>query len=184
MEQSFFTSIHLKVLLIPLVFTIHELEEWNILTWYKKHYKNIPYSTNLSIRIWIICISLLIFIVTIVAVKFIHSVFLFSPLFIAISTFILTNIIQHVIWTIQYKDYSVGLSTAMVLLAVIIVVHANLIINHYINVWFYVISLYMVVPIIKTLRRPHVMTPEIRGIHNLGITLEKLLFKKDKCGKA
>lgn len=178
--QSGINSVYLQVLFLSFMFALHELEEWNILRWYRKHYKSLPKSTDMSVRIWIIFISILIFALTAIALVLIDNKFVFSFLIVGISAFMLTNIIQHVIWTIQYRDYSVGLSTAILLLAVITYVHFNLINARVINLWFYMLLSYTIVPIVKTMRSPHVMTPEIRGVHNLGIALERLLFKHSR----
>ncbi len=171
-------SIYLKILLIPISFAVHEFEEWNILKWYKKHYKDIPESTNASIRIWVVLISVIIFAMTLLALALINYTFLFSPLLVLISAFISVNVIQHIIWTIQYKDYSIGLSTALITLCVLIYVHFNVMMLGLVNAWFYLIMIYAIVPILKTIQSPHIMTREIRGVHELGIALERLIFKK------
>jgi hypothetical protein len=44
---------------LPVFFSVHELEEWNILDWYKKYYKNLPESTNFSIHLHIIAFCLI-----------------------------------------------------------------------------------------------------------------------------
>ena len=99
---------------------------------------------------------------------------------VALSAFMITNIIQHVIWTIQYRDYSVGLITAGILLGVVVFVNISLFNAGLINAWFYVLSGYILIPVIKTVKSPHVMTQEIRGIHNIGIKLDTLLFSRKR----
>ncbi|HPA11395.1 MAG TPA: hypothetical protein PLV73_11310 [Treponemataceae bacterium] len=37
-----------------------------------------------------------------------------------------------------------------------------------------------IIPVIKTVKSPHVMTQEIRGIHNIGIKLDTLLFSRKR----
>ena len=43
--------VYLLILSLPVMFALHEFEEWNILRWYKKHYTGIPESTDRSIRV-------------------------------------------------------------------------------------------------------------------------------------
>jgi len=172
--------VYLLVLSLPVMFALHEFEEWNILRWYKKHYTGIPESTDRSIRVWIIFISILIFGVSGIALLFVENRIIFSILMVALSAFMITNIIQHVIWTIQYRDYSVGLITAGILLGVVVFVNISLFNAGLINAWFYVLSGYILIPVIKTVKSPHVMTQEIRGIHNIGIKLDTLLFSRKR----
>ncbi len=37
-----------------------------------------------------------------------------------------------------------------------------------------------IIPVYKTVKSPHVMTQEIRGIHNIGIKLDTLLFSRKR----
>ena len=53
--------------IIPIFFFIHELEEWNILNWYKKHFINLPDSNETSIRIHIFTLSIAAFLLTFIA---------------------------------------------------------------------------------------------------------------------
>ncbi len=34
-----------------IIFALHELEEWNILSWYQRNYADLPPSTNKAVRV-------------------------------------------------------------------------------------------------------------------------------------
>ncbi len=73
-------SVNSYIWIIPVMFSIHEFEEWNILKWYKKYYRNLPASTNTSIRIHIVALSLISFLLTSIAVSA-HGTFIFKFFF-------------------------------------------------------------------------------------------------------
>ena len=162
--------------IIPISFFIHELEEWNILRWYKKYYKNLPESTNLSIRLWIVFISILIFLLISLAYV-LKSTFIFSILVIFITTFIIVNTIQHFILTFQFKTYSHGLITALLCTICTTYVNVVFIINGLLLTPFYIIFALSFLPIINTLKAKNEMTSEVRWAHEIGILIEKAIMK-------
>jgi len=164
---------------LPFFFSFHEIEEWNILEWYKKHYVNLPGSTNFSIHLHIIVFSLVGFILTFIAYQF-QGTFLFSLIIAFISCFILLNTFQHIIWTYQLKTYSPGLITALIMLCVTIFVNLVLIKNNLIQLPYYALIVIIVIPIIKTLNTKNEMTPEIRQVHTFFINIENLIKKYRK----
>lgn len=163
--------------LIPVFFSIHELEEWKILKWYKKYYRNLPDSTNFSVRLHIISFCIISFVLTIVA-YYIQIPVIFSLIMIFISVFILLNTIQHIIWTIQIRGYSVGLSTAIICLIITIIVNYSLVIQGYLHPVFYALVILIIGPIIGTIKVNHEMSNEIRNAHLLFIKIEKILKRK------
>jgi hypothetical protein len=177
--MSFFSGINEVIELIwiiPITFFIHELEEWNILRWYKRHYRNLPESTNLSIRLWIVFISIVIFLFILLA-YILQATFIFSMFLILVSTFIIVNTIQHIIWTFQYKAYSHGLTTALLCAICIVYVNLVFIINGLLILPFYGIFALSILPIIKTLKSKHEITSEVRKAHEIGILLERVVKK-------
>ena len=162
--------------IIPAIFFIHELEEWNILKWYKKFYNNIPPSTNFSIRLHIITLGIAGFLL-IILVYFLRTTFIFSIIFIYITTFITVNTIQHIIWTIQYKAYSPGLITGIACFIIIFLINILFISNKLVILPFYLIFIIGISPVINTLKSKHEMTPEVLKIHIFFISFEKLLRK-------
>lgn len=53
---------------IPVILTFHELEEWNIMKWYKQYYIDLPPFNNLTIRTWLLFISLVGFLWTYISI--------------------------------------------------------------------------------------------------------------------
>lgn len=168
------------VWVIPFFFSIHELEEWNILNWYKKYYLSLPPSTNFSIHLHILTFCIAGFILTSIALLF-QNTFLFSLIICFLSGFILLNVLQHIVWTIQLKVYSPGLISGLILLTVTVFVNSKLISNSLIQLPFYSIIFLAIIPGIKTIKIKNEMTPEIRRVHNLFISIENIL--KDRNNK-
>ena len=160
--------------IIPLIFSIHELEEWNILKWYKKHYKNMPESTNTSIRIHIIVFSMASFLLTYLAYMA-RETFIFSIIIVFLSSFLFFNFLQHVIWTVQLKSYSHGLITASLSVIAVVFVNMVLIQNKLISIPFYAIGLLYIPPIVRTVKIKGEMTKEILNVHRFFIKTEKML---------
>jgi hypothetical protein len=162
---------------LPIFFSLHELEEWNILDWYKKYYTKLPPSTKFSIHLHIVFFCLAGFLLTYIAYLF-RETFLFSLIISFLSGFILLNTFQHIVWTFQIKAYSPGLVTGLIILCVTIFVNIVLIEKNLIQIPYYAIILLIVFPAIKTIKIKNEMTPEIRRVHNFFIHLEKLLKRK------
>lgn len=161
---------------IPIFFSLHEIEEWNILDWYKKYYVNLPGSTNFSVHLHIIFFCIVGFILTFIAHQF-KETFLFSLIIAFLSGFILLNTFQHIIWTFQLRTYSPGLVTSLVMLIVTIFVNYILIRNANIQMQYYVLTLLVIMPAIKTLKIKNEMTTEIRRVHIFFIKMESLIRK-------
>ena len=169
-----FRDLHAYIWLIALVFSIHEIEEWNILKWYKRHYKNLPGSTNTSIRIHIvvlIAVSLLLTLLAFLA----RETFLFSLIVVFISAFILQNFLQHVIWTVQLKAYSTGLVTSILSVVTVAFVHVLLIQNHLIILTFYAMVLLIIPPLVRTMKVKGEMTKDVLAVHHFFIKVEKAI---------
>jgi hypothetical protein len=164
---------------IPILLSLHELEEWNILKWYKKYYVNLPGSTNFSIHLHIILFCITGFLLTYISYQF-RNTFLFSLIISFLSGFILLNAFQHVVWTFQLKTYSPGLVSGIIILGATIFVNTILIRYEMIQVPYYALILLMIIPAINTLKIKNEMTPEIRRVHIFFIKIENLLRKKSR----
>jgi di/tricarboxylate transporter len=164
---------------IPIFFSLHELEEWNILNWYKKYYVNLPGSTNFSIHLHIVFFCIVGFLLTYIAYQF-RQTFLFSLVISFLSGFILLNTFQHIVWTFQLKTYSPGLASSIIILFVIVIVNIILIRNNMIQVPFYALILLFILPAINTLKIKNEMTPEIRRVHIFFINIENLFRYKNR----
>lgn len=164
--------------IIPVFLFIHELEEWNILNWYKKHFINLPDSSNTSVKIHIFTLSALAFLLTFFAS--ISPLVIRSILIIFLSTFVLTNTIQHAIQTFQFKTYAPGLATGILCSVASIFVNIILVMNEMIFAPIYIILLIGIPTIVKTIKYKNEMTPEIRRIHEFFIRVENSLRRENR----
>lgn len=178
MNQLFAVMNNVNIIwIIPALLFLHELEEWNILKWYRKYYTDFTASTNTSIRIHIITLGIIAFLLTFIA--WISPIAIRSIIVIFLSSFILTNTIQHVIWTFQYKAYAPGLTTAILCVVVYTFVNILLVKNEMILTPFYLILLLGIPTVKKTIKSKHQMTPEVRKIHNFFIKVERYFRREN-----
>ena len=165
-------GIYNLIWVIPVLFSIHEFEEWNILKWYKKHYTNLPDSTNYSIHLHIIVLSTVSYLLTFTA-YLLKDTFVFDFIIFFLTCFILFNITQHIIWTIQLKAYSVGLITGIVCLSFCIFIDTIFMINNKLNPLYFTMVLIFVIPIINTAKVKGEMTKEVLNVHIFFRGIEK-----------
>ena len=112
METDFLTIIWL----FPISLFIHEMEEWNIIKWYDKHFVEMPKNkSNISTRFFLIFISVVCFVWTALAVatQLEHVAALIMLPFIAI---VVQNTIQHIYGSGLFKSVCPGLVSAVLLL--------------------------------------------------------------------
>ena len=102
--------------LFPITLLIHELEEWNILKWYDRHFVDMPRDkSNASTRFFLIFISVVCFLWTGVAVATQReqvAVWIMLP-FVGI---VVQNIFQHIYWLFLFRSYAPGIISAILLL--------------------------------------------------------------------
>jgi hypothetical protein len=166
---SFMSSANV-VWTIPVFLFIHELEEWNILRWYKMHFNHLPKSTNTSIRIHIVTFGVVGFLLT--TIVYISPLVVRSVLVIFLSVFVLTNAVQHIIQTFQYKTYAPGLSTGILCTAACAYANIILVGKGMMFIPLYLLVLLGIPTVVKTVKLKHEMTPEIRRIHEIFIKIE------------
>jgi hypothetical protein len=176
---NFLNSIDFRHLIwfFPFVLLFHELEEWNILKWYKENYEDLPNSTNLSIRIWIFGFSILGFIWTALC-SFIPilsiSAFLLS-LFILI---IFQNGLQHLYWTIYFKKYAPGIITSvLIVIPFDIYIFDRIIEEKLLPIWFLLTIIIIIPGLNETFKAKNRMTKGIHSIHELGLKIVEWLEK-------
>ncbi|MDD3413094.1 MAG: HXXEE domain-containing protein [Lachnospiraceae bacterium] len=111
--------------MIPFVFFLHEMEEWNILDWYHSTYNPPPKSTKLSCRIWLFIISIWAFVVTALA-YIVPNKYIATSIILFLIVFTTFNGLQHIFWTIAFKKYAPGVifSTLGIICGLIITIAA------------------------------------------------------------
>lgn len=104
------------VWLFPTALALHELEEWNILAWYREHWVQVdPLTmTSGSVHVWLIFASVAGFLVTWAAVSSRHfelmARWFVLPLFVVA---IFGHALGHIYWTFRFNAYAPGVVTAV-----------------------------------------------------------------------
>lgn len=116
--------------IIPIIFYLHEMEEWNIYDWYHSTYQTPPPSTKLSMRIWLWLISIWGFMVTVIS-YIIPNKTISAMIILFLIVFTTFNGLQHIYWTIAFKKYapgviwsSFGIIAGGIITAVILIQHS------------------------------------------------------------
>ncbi len=93
--------------IVPVVYLLHEIEEWNILAWHKSVNTGVPDVTDLHVRIALVFVLILGVVwtgISLIAKSRKVMIYTAMPL-IAIS---IANGIQHLIWWIHFNVYAPG----------------------------------------------------------------------------
>ncbi len=176
---DFLAGINFRVLMwiIPFVFFLHEMEEWNILTWYHATYNPPPKSTKLSCRIWLFIISIWAFLLSALA-YIIPEKHIMAGIVIFLVVFTTFNGIQHIYWTIAFKKYAPGVIFSSIGIICGIVVTAAAIQQGFV-LYGYVIALYLItVPfLITTFMAKNRLIKSFEHLHNLTLKIVDFLEK-------
>lgn len=162
---------------IPIILFFHELEEWNILKWYKENYSDLPQSTNRSIRVWLIGISLVGF--TLTAICFFVPYDIITALLICMLIAItLQNGLQHLYWLIYFKKYAPGVVFSVLFgIPVDIYICFRMLKENLVSIWVLIIICVLIIPgLMETVKSKNRMTKSIRGAHELGINISNRLW--------
>lgn len=171
-------SITLLYWMIPIILTLHELEEWNILKWYQFHYKNPPSSDNLAVRTWLIFCSVFGFIWTFVSIWMSNDYLtaFFMSLLILVTV---QNAIQHIYWQILFRAYSPGVifSSIGLLLGVYTIYRVTN--EGYLTWWVDIVLLIALIPTtIQTIQAKNTMTKFVESVHQFGVWLSNMIWIK------
>jgi len=176
---DFLTGVRFTTLmwLIPFVFFLHEMEEWNILAWYHSTYNPPPKSTKLSCRIWLFVISIWAFILSALA-YIIPEKHVSAGIIIFLVVFTIFNGIQHIYWTIAFKKYAPGVIFSSVgIVCGVVVTSAALLQGLVYNG--YVITLYLIIIpfLIATFKAKNRLIGSFERLHNLTLKIVEFLEK-------
>jgi hypothetical protein len=163
--------------LLLLAFFLHELEEWHITEFERRNFVELPpTATGRSARMWIafICTVGLVWCAaaTLPGIPAVGA-WIFLP---AIALMLL-NALQHVFWSVYFKQYAPGVITALVLLIPIGgYVTAWAVQRGYVPLWYVTILAGLGVwVLIHTVRAGNRMSPFIHAIYDLGFRLSEML---------
>ncbi|SRR6266567_7318237 len=90
--MSFLTAIWL----LPVALLLHEAEEWNILRWEQRNFVNLPAKTNAGVRTFLVFFTL------------------FGFLWTALAAGAFLNALQHLFYTLYFRQYTPGVITSVV----------------------------------------------------------------------
>jgi general stress protein CsbA len=164
---------------VPLFQLVHEVEEWNILRWYRETYVDLPASTNLSVRLWIVVFSLFAYVWT--------TLSFFTPNRTAAMVMILLlvaasaqNGLQHVYWLLRFRKYAPGVITSVLLVLPLDGYLTHLMLREdFLPSWLVLIVFALMLPgLIETVRAGNRMTKTVRLLaHELPIRLIERLAR-------
>jgi hypothetical protein len=170
--MSFLTAIWL----LPIVLALHEAEEWNILGWQQRNFVNLPAKTNASIRTTLVLITLLGFLWTALAALShnpTNTAFMLLP-FAGIG---FLNSLQHLFYTVYFRQYAPGVITSLVLLLPITcyltfkAIQENLVPVVYVLA----LGLLVILGLVQTMKAGNNFTPAFRAISHFGLALSRWL---------
>jgi hypothetical protein len=92
---------------VPVVFFLHEMEEWNVLSWELSHFEGFESVPLIGLRLWLLLASVFGFLLTWIATRFQSEKITAYIIFPAIILTVL-NGAQHVTWTFYFRDISPG----------------------------------------------------------------------------
>jgi len=160
------------VWLLPAAFALHEIEEWNILTWYRQHYGDLPETTDRTVRMGLFAYVSIGLLWTVVALRVRsrrEAAFALLPL----SLFLLTNAFQHVYWAAHLAAYDPGLVTAVTLLVPVTgVLIWSALRQRLVPTWYVAALVLINVPtVVETIRGDGIVRFEIEAVNSIGAAL-------------
>ena len=162
--------------LLPIALALHEAEEWNILPWEQRNFVNLPVKTHASVRTFLAFFTLFAFLWTALAVVLNNpTIAAFLILLLAAGGFF--NALQHLFYTIYFRQYAPGIITSVVLsLPISGYLTARAIQENLVPV-VYVVALGLVVifGLIQTVKAGNTFIPPFRVISHIGMALSKWL---------
>ena len=165
------------VWLLPLAWTLHEAEEWNILDWYHAYWVKVPEATPTEMRVGLAFMSLVgvgwtTF--TLLLRKPKLTAFLLLPFFTLMAA---ANAVQHIYWTFALQAYSPGVVTAVFLvIPSIVYLTARAVRENLIPRWY---GLVIYLPILRSLHEAvlagNVVPEPVHGLMKLFATMARFL---------
>ncbi len=156
---------------IPIILTFHELEEWNILKWYKQNYLDPPPSDPLAVRTWILFCSLIGYVWTYLSILMpnAHLTAFFMSLLILVTV---QNALQHLYWQFLFRTYAPGIIFSLIGLGTGVYVIYRATTQGYLPVWFDLFLFLALIPAtVQTIKAKNTMTKSVLSVHQFAIKL-------------
>ena len=162
--------------LVPIALVFHEAEEWNILGWERRNFVNVPAKTNGSVRTFLVVFTLFGFLWTsLAALPNNPKIAAFVVLPFAAGACL--NALQHMFYTLYFREYAPGLVTAVVLyLPIVGYLTARAIAQGLVPVGYVVVLVLLIIlGLIQTIKAGNTFTSAFRAISHIGVALAKVL---------
>jgi len=170
--MSFLTAIWL----LPVALALHEAEEWNILGWQQRNFINLPAKTNTSIRTVLVFVTLLGFLWTALA-PLPNNPHIAAFMVLPFTAIGFLNALQHLFYTMYFRQYAPGVITSVVLLLPISgYLTAKAIQENLVPVGYVVaLGILAMLGLIQTMEAGNTLIPAFRAISHFGMALSKWL---------
>ncbi len=170
--MSFLTAIWL----LPIAVALHEAEEWNILRWEQRNFINLPAKTHTSVRTFLVFFTLLGFLWTALA-ALPHNPRIAAFMILPFAAGAFLNTLQHLFYTIYFREYAPGVITSVVLyLPISGYLTARAIRENLVPVVYVVVLVILaILGLIQTIKAGNTFTPTFRAISHFGMALSKWL---------
>jgi hypothetical protein len=169
----------------PLVWTLHEAEEWNIVYFGRKHFADPGYFSQIDqpiVWIGLGLVALTGILWTCLTAwpknpKF--AAFLTLPFFVCFS---FGNALQHIYYSIFFRDYNPGIATAVLLVGPMVIGLTVKAIHGRLTPWWYTAILYlltipsMVVTVRALNHTPPQIPPNIQSVHKNAIPVARFIL--------
>ncbi len=160
--------------LFPVAVTVHELEEWNIVQWYRQNFVNLPPLQDRGLRAWILFSSLLAFVWTALAVIPGNPTLAAFVLLLAF-VLMLQNALQHVYYLLYFRRFAPGVITAVLLLIPSIgYLTARAVAFAVVPGWYALLLIALTLPnLVQTVRAGNTMLGSLQAVHRFGAALAR-----------
>ena len=170
-------SFRIVIWILPIAWAFHEMEEWNIISWYQRHFVNPPEMTSLSVLTLLACSSLVGFLWTFIASLFRNLKITAGVLLLFFILAAFMNAIQHISWTVMFFAYSPGvLSSVFLVIPLVIYVTWRVLKERLLSKWYIIILYLLIVPrIIETIKYGNEVMPMFERLYRFANWLARLL---------
>jgi hypothetical protein len=166
--------------ILPIAWAFHEMEEWNIISWYQRHFVNPPQMTPWSVLTLLAFSALLGFVWTFIAALFRNSRITAGVLLLFFVPAALMNAAQHISWAVMFLAYSPGvLSSILLIIPSVIYVTWRVLKEKLLPKWYIIILYLLIVPrIIETVKYGDEVMPMLERLYRFANWLASLLWGK------
>ncbi len=169
-------SFRIVIWILPIAWAFHEMEEWNIISWYQRHFVNPPEMTPLSVLALLVCSTLVGFLWTFIASLFRNLKITAGILLLFFILVAFMNAIQHISWTVMFYSYSPGvLSSVFLIIPSVVYITWRVLKERLLRKWCIIILYLLIVPrIIETIKYGNEVMPMFEGLYRFANWLARL----------